>query len=55
METTGSTKSPFENFYGEKKEIIGSFSEFVANTYVTEREKIKIQMTEKTHKAIMVG
>ena len=26
MATTGTKKSPFENFYGEKTKIIGSFS-----------------------------
>ena len=28
MDTTGRAKSPFENFYGEKTNIIGYFSDF---------------------------
>ena len=41
MATTGSTKRPFEMFYGEKQKIIGSFSEFGRITYINERENIK--------------
>ena len=35
MANTGITKSPFEIFYGEKQEIIGSFSEFGRIAYST--------------------
>ena len=55
MATKGSTKSPFEIFYGQKPNIIGSFSEFGRIAYVTKRENIKKQMTDKTYKTIMVG
>ena len=52
--TTGSTKIPFIIFYVEKPKIISSLSEFGRIAYITEREKIKNQMTDKTYKAIMV-
>ena len=55
MAITGSTISPFENFYGEKTKIIGSFSEFGRIGYVTKRYKFKKQIIGKTFKAIMVG
>ena len=55
METTGSMKSQFEIFYGEKPNIIVSFSDIVRIIYVTRREKVRKQMTDKTYKAIMVG
>ena len=35
MDTTGSTKIPFGNFYGEKPKVIGLFSEFGRIAYVT--------------------
>ena len=41
MANTGSTTSPFENFYGEKPKIIGSLSEFVGIGYITKRDKFK--------------
>ena len=55
MATTGSTNSPFENFYGEKAKIIGLFLEFGRMAYVNKRDKIKKQIMVKTYKAIMVG
>ena len=55
MANTGSTTSPFKKIYGEKPEIIGSFSEFGRIGYVTKQDKFNKQMTEKTFKAIMVG
>ena len=55
MANTGSTKSPFENFYGEKPKIIGSFLEFGRIYYVNKRVKNKKKITDKTYKAIMVG
>ena len=54
-ETKGSTKSPFEIFYGEKSKIIGLFSYFGRIAYVTKRENIKKQMKDKTYKPIVVG
>ena len=45
MATTGSTKSPFEIFYGEKPKIIGLFSEFGRIAYVTKWVKLKKYMT----------
>ena len=53
--TTGSTKSPFEIFYGEKPKIIGMFLEFGRISYVTKSEKLNNQMTHKSYNAIMVG
>ena len=47
MVTTGSTTSPFRNFYGEKPKIVGSFSEFVCIGHVTKRENFKKQMIDK--------
>ena len=41
MDTTVSTTSPFENFYGEKSKIIGSFSEFGCIVYVTKWDRLK--------------
>ena len=55
MATTGSTKSPSENFYGEKPNIVGSSSGFGYITYVTKRGNIKKQMTDKIYNYIMVG
>ena len=55
MADTGSTRSLFENFYGGKPKIIGSFSDFRRIRYVTKQGKFKKQMTDKTFKAIMVG
>ena len=55
MATSGSTKSQFEIFYGEKPNIIGSLSEFGRITYVTKRNKTKKQITYKTHKASLDG
>ena len=37
MAATGSTTSPSEKIYGEKPNIIGSFSEFGIIGYVTKR------------------
>ena len=51
----GSTTSPFENFYGEKLNIIGSFSEFGRIGSVTKRYKLKKETTDKTFKANIVG
>ena len=53
--TMGSTNSPFENFHGEKPNIIGSFSWFGRITYVTKWGKLKKEMEDNTEKAIMVG
>ena len=50
METTGSMKSQFEIFYGEKQNNIGSFSDLGLITYVTKRENIKNQMKDNTYK-----
>ena len=50
MDITGSTKSPFGNFYGEKQKTIGSFSKFGRIGYVTKRDKFKNQMADKTFK-----
>ena len=47
MATTSSTTSPFENFYGEKLNIIGSFLEFGGITYITKGDKFRKQMKEK--------
>ena len=55
MTKTNITKTPFEIIYGENPRIIGSFSEFRHIAYVTNREKIKVNMKNKTYKAIMVG
>ena len=55
MDTTGSTKIPFENFYGEKPKIVGLFSEFGRIGYVTKQEIFMNQITDKTFKVIMVG
>ena len=55
MDTTVSTKIPFETFYGDKPKIIGLFSEFGCITYVTKWDKCDKKMTEKMYKAIMVG
>ena len=44
MATIGSTKSPFEIFYGEKPKIVGSFSEFGRISYVTKWDKLKKYM-----------
>ena len=44
MLATNSQKSLFEMFYGEKPNIIGSFSEFRCITYVTKRGNIKVWM-----------
>ena len=55
MATMGSTTSPFENFYGEKLNIIGSFSEFGRIGYVTKWDKLKKKITDKTFKAIVFG
>ena len=54
MATTVSTKSPFEILYGEKLNIIGSFSEFGRIAYVTKKENVKKYINYKTYKAIMV-
>ena len=54
MATTGSTKIPFEIFYGEKPKIIGSFLEFGRIAYVTKWGKPKKNMIKKMYKAIMV-
>ena len=54
MDTTGSTTSPFEKFYGEKLKIIGLFSEFGRIGYVIKQDNFKNQMTDKTFKVIMV-
>ena len=50
MATMGSTTSPFENFYGEKPNIIGSFSEFGRIGYVTKWYKLKKKIIDKTFK-----
>ena len=50
MATTGSSKSQFEIFYGEKQNNIGSFSDLGLITYVTKRENIKNQMKDNTYK-----
>ena len=55
MATKGSTKSPFEIFYGEKSKIIGLFSYFGRIAYVMKRENIKKQMKDKTYKTTMFG
>ena len=55
MAPTGSTTSPFENFYGEKPNIVGSLLEFGRIRYITKQEKFKNQMTDKKFKVIMVG
>ena len=55
MATTGSTKSPFEKFYGDKPKIIGSFSYSGCIAYVTKSDKIMKLITDKTYKASMVG
>ena len=55
MAIMGSTTSPFDIFYGEKPNIIGSFSEFGRIGYITKRDKFKNQITDKTFKSIMVG
>ena len=55
MATTGITTSPFKAFYGEKFNIVGSFSEFGRIGYVTIRDKFRKQMTDKEFKAIMAG
>ena len=47
MDTTGSTTSPFDNFYGRKLKIIGLLLEFEHIEYVTKREKFKKKTTEK--------
>ena len=47
MSRTGSTTSPFKNFYGKEPKIIGLFSEFGRIGYVTKRKNTKKQMTEK--------
>ena len=47
MATIGSMKSLFENFYGEKPNIIGLFSEVGRITCITKRKNIKKQMKEK--------
>ena len=46
MATTGSTTSPFKNFYGENTEIIGTFSYFRRIGYGTKRENPKKKTTE---------
>ena len=53
--TTVITTILFGNLYGEKTNIIGSFSEFRRIGYVTKQDKFKKQMKYKTFKAIMVG
>ena len=55
MATTVSTTSSFENFYGEKPNIIGSFSEFGRIGYVTKQDNFKKRMTDKTFNVIIVG
>ena len=55
MANTGSTRSPFENFYQEKPRIIGSFLEFGRISYVNKREKNNKKIKDNTYKAIMVG
>ena len=55
MSNTVSTTIPFENFYGEKPKIIGSFSDFGRIAYITKREIFKKQMADKTFKATVVG
>ena len=55
MATTGSTKSPFEKFYGEKMKNIDLLLEFGRAGFVTKRQNVKKQMTDKTFKTIMVG
>ena len=55
MTSTGITTSPFENFYGEKLKIIGSFLEFGRIGYVNKLDKFKEQITHKKFKTIMVG
>ena len=55
MANTGSTKKPFEVFFGDKPNVIGSLSEFGRIEYVTKRGNIKKQMKENTYKSIMVG
>ena len=55
MATMGGTKIPFETFYGEKPNIIGSFSWFGRIAYITKWDKLNRQMTYKTYQSIMVG
>ena len=55
MDTTGITKSRFENFYGYKYKNIDSFLEFGYIAYVKKMENINKQMTDMMYKASMVG
>ena len=49
MGTTGCMKSAFDIFYGEKRNIIGFFSQFGRIVYVNKSEKIKKQTKENTY------
>ena len=55
MANTGIMKSPFENFYLEKPNIIGLFLEFGRIVYVTKRANIRKLMKDNTYKSMMVG
>ena len=55
MPPTGSTKIPYEIFYGEKPKIIGLFSEFGRVAYVMKRGGIRRYIKDKRCKGIMVG
>ena len=42
-------------FYGKKPKIVRLFSEFGRIAYITKRDEINKQITDKAYKAIMVG
>ena len=46
MATTGSTRSPFGDLYGEKPMITGLFSDFGRIRYITKREKFEKHMID---------
>jgi hypothetical protein len=51
----GETQSPFQLFYGQDPQVLGTLVEWGRVGYVTNREKMQAKLENKANKMVMVG